>query len=270
MAAGCILEIGETSMDLKRWVRLKKGLPVEEENAKSSWVLVGAIGLMLVILGVVGEGVFEGLSYRAETTLREYDSKILAGAVTKSGEAKDSASKASDASVRAKAAADAANQALDEAQMRVEAVEKEADIVQYVLSARHIDDEKGIANDLRANFKGSHIVFASYWDEESMWLCGQLTKIADKAEVGPINKCGDEPLIPGRPQVEDLYLEGPDHEQLEHLARILKASPNRIPGIFVGMREQPTLKVLVGLQRKIWLAHKLKQAAPQSKTNAKR
>ena len=139
--------------------------------------------------------------------------------------------------------------------------------MQYVLSARRVEDEKGIENDLRMDFKGSHIVFASYWDEESMWLCGQLAKIADKAEVGPINKCGEEPLIPGRSQIEDLFLEGPDHEQLERLARILKASPKRVPGIFVGMREQPTLKVLVGIQRKIWLSHKLKQQ-PKSR-NAK-
>lgn len=140
--------------------------------------------------------------------------------------------------------------------------------MQYVLSARHIEDEKGIENDLRAGFKGSRIVFASYWDEESIWLCNQLAKIADRAEVGPINKCGDEPVVPGRPQIEDLYVEGPDHEQAMRLAHILKASPKRVPGIFVGVREQPMLKVLVGLQRKIWLEHKLKQTAPQSKTKA--
>jgi hypothetical protein len=169
----------------------------------------------------------------------------------------------------AASSAERANTALGIAQRRVEAVEKASDLVQYVLSARHVEDEKGIENDLRRDFKGSHIVFTSYWDEESMWLCGQLAKIAGNAEVGPVNKCGDEPLIPGRPQLEDLYLEGPDHDQLMRLSRILKASPKRVPGIFVGLREQPTLKVLVGLQRKIWLKHKLKQTAPHSKTKAK-
>src|ERR1700733_4476761 len=154
--------------------------------------------------------------------------------------------------------AGALDKQLEVAGRQISAVEKDTDLVQYVLSARHIQDEKGIEKELRAEFKGSRIIFASYLDDESMWLCNQLVKIADKAEVGPIDKCGGEPLVPGRPQIEDLYLEGPDHEQLERLSRILKA-PKRVPGIFVGMREQPTLKVLVGLQRKIWLEHKLNQ-----------
>ena len=234
---------------------------------------------MLVLIGCGGElisdaGIFtfsEHLQTIQQTRVAELST--LAGeasakakkALTDSGTALSQAKEAGTKSGNAVDTANEANVASGNAQKRVAVVEKEADLVEYVLSARHIEDEKGIENDLRRDFKGSHIVFASYWDEESMWLCGQLAKIADKAEVGPINKCGEEPLIPGRPPIEDLYLEGPDHEQLERLSRILKASPKRVPGIFVGTREQPALKVLVGLQRKIWLEHKLRQQA-KSKT----
>jgi hypothetical protein len=78
VAVGCILEIGETWTDLRRWVRLKRGLRVAEENPASWHVPAGAIGLMLVILGVIGEGVFEAYVSTSDTALRAHDEQILA------------------------------------------------------------------------------------------------------------------------------------------------------------------------------------------------
>ncbi len=45
---GCIMEIGETWTDLKRWARLRRSIAVEEENQKSWLIPIGAVGLLLV------------------------------------------------------------------------------------------------------------------------------------------------------------------------------------------------------------------------------
>ena len=86
VAIGCILEIGETWTDLRRWIRLKGGLPVAEENPTSWHVPAGAIGLMLVILGVIGEGIFEAYVSTSDTALRLHDEQILAETQTKAAE----------------------------------------------------------------------------------------------------------------------------------------------------------------------------------------
>lgn len=80
VAFGCVLEIGETWIALRRWWQIKKDLPVEEENPKSWYIPVGALGLFLVIAGVSGECIFEAKVSRADTKLRAYDEERLEGA----------------------------------------------------------------------------------------------------------------------------------------------------------------------------------------------
>lgn len=251
LAYGAAGEYLEEHEKLPRWMQWSR-------EPKLVFVWMVAISLFGEFAGDAGVYLFSGhLQSIADTELTQLKNDNL----KLQGQVGDAAEKLRLANIRfdvIEKKAGTLDKQLVAAEARIVSVTKDSDLVQYVLSARHIQDEVGIEKELRAAFKGSHIVFASYWDDESIWLCNQLAKIADKAEVGPINKCGEEPLVPGLPQLEDLYLEGPNHEQLERLSRILK-SPKRVPGIFVGMREQPTLKVLVGIQRKIWLEHQLTQ-----------
>lgn len=108
VAIGCILEIGETWSSLVRWCRIRKGVAVEDEDLRSWHVPAGAIGLVLVIIGVIGEVVFEGLVSSADTHLRGHDEQVLADAIQRAGSAKDSAEKAATAAGTAKKSAEAA------------------------------------------------------------------------------------------------------------------------------------------------------------------
>lgn len=104
VAVGCVLGIGETWTLLVRWARLKKGQPVEDENPTSWYVPAGAIGLLFVIVGVIGEGYFEVKVSNADTALRAHDEQILADAILSAGTAKDSAEAAAKAAGKAEAA----------------------------------------------------------------------------------------------------------------------------------------------------------------------
>src|ERR1017187_1339146 len=52
VALGCLLEIWETAVSLRNWFRARRGLEVSENQ--SSWgIPVAALGLLLVVSGVV-------------------------------------------------------------------------------------------------------------------------------------------------------------------------------------------------------------------------
>ncbi len=105
VGAGCVLEIGETWTLLTRWVRLKRGRPVEDENPTSWHIPAGAIGLLFVIIGVSGEGYFEVKVSNADTALRAHDEAVLADTIKEAGTAKDSANDAVKAAELAKRSA---------------------------------------------------------------------------------------------------------------------------------------------------------------------
>jgi hypothetical protein len=121
VAIGCVLEIGETWTDLRRWIRLRRGLPVAEENPTSWHVPAGAIGLMLVIFGVIGEGIFEAYVSTSDTALRLHDEQIVAETRKQAAETYERAAgamreaesaklDAEDAKIRAKGANDKSDQ----------------------------------------------------------------------------------------------------------------------------------------------------------------
>jgi hypothetical protein len=105
VAVGCLLELGETWSDLKEWWNLKKSKAVPPP----SWhAPAAAIGLLLVILGVIGEGIFEGLVSMKETDLRAHDEQVLGDTIMKVGTAKDAAEAAQKAAERAENASSGA------------------------------------------------------------------------------------------------------------------------------------------------------------------
>jgi len=88
VAIGVALEAWEATIMLKRWYRLKRGKEVAEPNEKSWAIPTSYLGLVLVVAGVVGEGVFEALVSKTDTALRAHDSQVLAQAETDAGDAK--------------------------------------------------------------------------------------------------------------------------------------------------------------------------------------
>ena len=108
VAIGCVLEIPETWSDLKEWSNRRK----DGTNPLPGWrVPMAAIGLLLVILGVVGEGVFEALVSINETKLRAHDELVLADTVIQAGDAKTSAIGAANAATGAQVSSQKAQDA---------------------------------------------------------------------------------------------------------------------------------------------------------------
>jgi hypothetical protein len=82
VALGCILEVWETYVSLVGWWQRKKGQP-HEENETSWRIPMAALGLLLVIGGVIGETVFEGLVSNADAAIRTHESEVLSAAEAK-------------------------------------------------------------------------------------------------------------------------------------------------------------------------------------------
>ncbi len=111
VAVGCILEIPETWEDLKEWRRIR-----QESESPPGWrVPMAAVGLLLVVLGVIGEGVFEALVSISETSLRAHDEQVLGETVREAGTAKESAERAQKAAEIASEASGAAMEKATEA-----------------------------------------------------------------------------------------------------------------------------------------------------------
>jgi uncharacterized protein (DUF3084 family) len=83
--------MGETFPAFIRWWRLRKKLPVKEEDPTSWAIPASALGLLLIISGVLGEGIFEARVDTADTALRSHESQILSSAETQAGEANEKA-----------------------------------------------------------------------------------------------------------------------------------------------------------------------------------
>lgn len=94
VALGCLLEIPETRFSLMQWWRLKRCRPPREENPASWRVPAASVGLLLVIVGVVGEVVFEGLASNADARLRAHESEVLSAAELKAATANQEAEEA--------------------------------------------------------------------------------------------------------------------------------------------------------------------------------
>src|ERR1035438_7538125 len=72
VAFGCLLEIWETAISVRNWFRARSGLAVKE-NPKSWGIPIAALGLLLVVGGIVAEVTYEGLSSNADARLRAHE-----------------------------------------------------------------------------------------------------------------------------------------------------------------------------------------------------
>jgi hypothetical protein len=118
VALGCVLEAPETFVTIKRWWLLRfKGEEHEEtEKEKRSWIIpLAAIGLIMIVLGIVAETYFEGKVSNVDSDIRTHESDKItaaegdaASAIRDAGTAKSSAKDAASASTIAQDASSTA------------------------------------------------------------------------------------------------------------------------------------------------------------------
>ena len=185
---------------------------------------------------------------------------------SKARDASDVAGRAKDKAGEAKTKADAVGVEADQAQTKIAGVDRHADVLAYFLSARRVQDESGLENDLRKEFRGEHITFDSYvGDEEAYWLCSQLAEIARKAGVDSKDECAAKQLS-NRLPITDLHISAPTIDEGQRLLMVLKKL-KRVPGYSVGLHVAPEVTVTVGVKPSIPLFPMVKRTA--SKTIAK-
>jgi hypothetical protein len=101
VAIGCGLETWEVALDLGNWWRHRKKRDLLGD-APGSWRYpMAALGLFLVVGGIVGETVFEVLDANIESQIREHGSDITSDAETKAAEANKAAGEATDRATKA-------------------------------------------------------------------------------------------------------------------------------------------------------------------------
>ena len=231
VGVGVCLEGPEATITLKRWYRHWKGVEVPPENEKSFAIPASYLGLLLVIFGVAGEGVFEFLSSNAETALRAHDEQVLADTISEAGDA-------ATAAIRAKAAADAAEtkaetvgKEADQAEAKVVAVDRRADLLNtqiaatmYAFSMRNLQSlasRDQVIEQLK-QFRGKTVFVRSYrymGDVDGFRVCKMVIDLAHSAGINPVDQCSS--LVPGDTPATGIQVCGPNDQEMLSLSRAL-------------------------------------------------
>jgi hypothetical protein len=127
VAVGVALEGPEIFHEIAPVVRSCLLRPPRSRRTKPWIKVVGLMGWLLVVIGVIGEGVFEGFENRAEGLLQTFNDILLSDAQKQAGDAKTSALGAADASTRAQNSATAAGLAAGKAKAEADAVATKAE-----------------------------------------------------------------------------------------------------------------------------------------------
>ena len=197
VALGCAMEVPETIAIFKRWKAARFEGQILEDDPKHWRIPLAAFGLLIVILGVGAETIFESLDSNAETAVRTHDELVLGNTIVKAGTAKNSADAATADATAAQGSADVAGRKANEAAKTVESVGKRAtridqelSMAQYFLSEREIRDPAALKN-LFASFNGKTIFFRSYiHDGDGYFLCKELGWAASDAGITANDQCG--------------------------------------------------------------------------------
>lgn len=216
VAAGCAMEAPETLAIIKRWWLLKFRNEEKEETKedKKSWrVPLAAIGLIVIVVGILIETFAEGKVSDVDALLRAHESDKItaaeaASATREAGNAKDSAiiaKSAADVAERKAAGAESlaetaeekagsANDAADEAAARaneanesVDAVGKRAEQIDALLAKsinrRDVDISKFVEL-LKGKPKGSVEIWYEPNDSEVLIFALQLEKALGSEGAG--------------------------------------------------------------------------------------
>jgi hypothetical protein len=136
VAAGCLMEAPETFIIIKKWWLLRfRNLEIEEsvKEKKSLLVPLAAVGLIVIVVGIVTETFAEGKVSDVDALIRAHESDKITkaegeatSAIHEAGDAKGSAEKAAKAAGRANSSADAASLAAGNAVAELLKLRKDA------------------------------------------------------------------------------------------------------------------------------------------------
>jgi hypothetical protein len=96
VAVGCMFEIWEVTFDFKNWRRHRKNLLPLPDNPGSWMYPMAALGLFLVVGGIVSETVFEVLVSNSDAAIRSHESDVISNAEVKADVADQKAAAATD------------------------------------------------------------------------------------------------------------------------------------------------------------------------------
>lgn len=208
---GVLCEAGDVFHELKRWWKTR--------GRKRSLVpVISAAGLLLVSIGVIGEGIYEAKLGIADTRIRQIDESRAQAAGDAALRAQKAAELVDAAAKSAQLSADRANLSAGEIQRKVATVAKEAKTIDWslaqvqFLSSRYILDPARLKAELE-KFKGMAVIFRSYLnDGDGYFLCENLVPVAREAGMLPTDQCGTWPA--SFPFVTSIAVWGPDDDTM--------------------------------------------------------
>jgi hypothetical protein len=136
------MEVPEAIAVVKRWWTAKFKGQTLEDDPKHWRIPLAAFGLMLVILGVGAETIFESLNSNAETALRGHDEQVLANTIAEAGSAKDSAHTAASDATTAKGDAESAGKEASLARKGEAELERENAALRAKMAPRRVSGEE--------------------------------------------------------------------------------------------------------------------------------
>ena len=171
VAVGCVLEIWEVVVDLRNWRRHRKSLHVIPDNPGSWMYPLAALGILLVVGGIVSETVFEVLASNADAAIRSHESDVVSTAETNAA---------------------VANKQAGDANERAGKAEKQAaELLREIQPRRLSPDQVRDITDVLKPYAGKTVGVATYTqDAEAMILAVQIANSLGKARILVHNRIG--------------------------------------------------------------------------------
>ena len=129
VAVGCAMEAPETFILIKRWwlLRFRDIEREETKEDKRSWIVpLAALGLLIIVVGIVAETYCEGKVSDVDALIRAHESDKITAAENEAASATRHAGDAAANAKKAEDSADAANAANRDIQRKTETLAKEA------------------------------------------------------------------------------------------------------------------------------------------------
>jgi len=144
VAIGCMFEIWEVAFDLKNWRRHRKKLPLLPENPGSWMYPMAALGLFLVVGGIVSETIFEVLSSSSDAAIRSHESDKITTAESDAADATTKATELGNETQGLKTDAANAKRDMVKAQLELARLTGPIHVVRVINDVARPDPMKGI------------------------------------------------------------------------------------------------------------------------------
>ncbi len=196
LACTAIVAVGVVLEEAESWFPSGKprldsirGIPISPPLIKWKKALV-RLGWKLLIIGVIGEGVFEGFTSWADGTLQDFNNTLLAITTEQAGNAMKSAKGAADAASRAQASANATDLDAKDAKKLAGHVASKAEELdrRLVVATKRLEDTKAEAEKLKESLINLAVCNAPR--VLPLWSVGKI-----KSAVDPLRPFADRQAV---------------------------------------------------------------------------